>query len=196
MTKIILATSSPFRIRAFKHLNIDFIAENSNIDEYFEGRPTDPKKLVRALAKLKAKTVAKKYKNGIIIGLDSIGLYNNKILEKPNSRKESFARLKKLSGKSHYFYTGIYMENLKTGKNITELCETKAFLRKISDSEINKYLKEDLEKVNQKCCIVYDPEFQYSTSFVETIEGSYNNLIRGIPLEIIIKMLKKIGYVF
>ena len=86
MTKIILATASPYRQEAFKFLDLDFIAEASDIDEYFEGRPDDPKELVLCLAKLKAREVAKKHTEGIVVGFDSVGWFNGSVLEKPQSK--------------------------------------------------------------------------------------------------------------
>jgi len=54
-------------------LDIDFIAEGSEVDEYFEGRPSSPDELVLHLARLKMEAVAKKHSTGIIIGFDSVG---------------------------------------------------------------------------------------------------------------------------
>jgi len=38
MTKLILATSSPYRIGAFVDLGLDFVAKGSEVNEHFEGR--------------------------------------------------------------------------------------------------------------------------------------------------------------
>lgn len=192
MTKIILATSSIYRKKAFSFLDLDFVSQSSDIDEYFENRPNSPKELVLHLAKLKADTVAKNYDSGIIIGFDSVGWFDGKVLEKPKSKEEAFNRLKSLSGKTHDFYTGIYMKDIKSGKDILKVSITNVEVRELTDSEINKYLNQD-SKFNTYA-LGYDPLGHYSSTFVKRIDGSYNNLTRGIPLEIIIEMLFKIGY--
>ena len=51
-------------------LGIDFEICPSDIDERFKNRPKDPKNLVSELAKRKCEEVAKKYKDGIVIGFD------------------------------------------------------------------------------------------------------------------------------
>jgi len=99
MTNIILATSSPYRIEMFNTLGIPFSTESSNINEQFANRPKNPEELAKVLAKLKAEAVAKKHNNAIVIGIDSLGYYNNHILEKPRTLQNAFQRLKMLSGK-------------------------------------------------------------------------------------------------
>lgn len=192
MTQIILATASPYRQEAFRFLDLDFIAQWSDIDEYFEWRPDSPKELVLCLAKLKAEEVMKSHNKGIVIGFDSVGLLNWQVLEKPKSRKEAFERLQALSGDKHQLYTGIYMKNLDTGKELSRHAVTNAEMRKLSDIEINKYLDQDSRF--KTYALGYDTLSHYSSTFVIRIEGSYNNLTRWIPMETIMEMLFEIGY--
>lgn len=194
MTKLVLATTSPYRRQAFKFLNIEFTAEASEVDEDFKGRPSDPKELVQELARRKAESVGKRHSEGIIVGFDSVGCFDDMILEKPKSREEAFLRLKRLSGNTHMFYTGIHVINIEDGKTLTKVITTKTFIRKLTDDEINKYLDQDPNF--NTYALGYDPLEHYSATFVEKIEGSYNNLLRGFPLEAIIPMLKKLGYEF
>lgn len=192
MTRVILATSSPYRIEAFRFLGIDFEAEASNIDESQADR-VDPKKLVRTLSKLKSEAVAKKYPDAVVIGMDSVGYFNGQILEKPKSREEAFRRLKLLSGNNLQFYTGIHIINTALGKSVSKVVKTEVFMRSLSDKEINRYLDED--PYYDTHALGYNPLRHSSSAFVQRIEGSYNNLIRGIPLEIIGKMLSEVGYI-
>ncbi len=192
MTKIILATSSPYRLDAFRSLDIDFTAHSSNINEYFDERPNSPKELVLHLARLKADAVARHYSSGIVIGFDSVGWHKGQILEKPKSKKEAFQRLKTLSGEVFQFYTGIHMKNLESGKTLSNVVVSDVEMRNLTDSEINKYLEQD-QKFNTYA-LGYDPLRKYSSTFVRKIKGSYNNLLWGIPLEVIVEMLRDCGY--
>lgn len=192
MTEIILATTSPYRKEAFEELGLGFTAEASEVDEYHEGRPDTPEELVRYLARLKAEAVAKKHNSGIIIGFDSVAYFEGKILEKPKSYQETFRRLKDFSGKNHEFYTGIHLINLDTNQTLTDVVRTGIEMRKLKDEEIDKYLEQD--KNYKTYALGYDPLGHYSSTFVKSITGSYNNLIRGIPLERVVEMLKEIGY--
>jgi len=192
MQKIILATSSPYRQEAFRFLDLDFVAEDSAVDEKFEGRPDSPQELVLHLAKLKAEAVARNHSSGIVIGFDSVGWFDGKILEKPESKKEAVQRLKDLSGNSHQFFTGVFMKNLESGKEISKLVETETEIRNLSDAEIEKYLEQD-PRFNTYA-LGYDPLGHFSSTFVRRINGSYNNILRGIPLEAIVEMLPEVGY--
>ncbi len=85
---LVLATTSPYRLEIFQKLGLHFTSEGSNVDEYTADRPSDPEDLTQHLAKLKAESVAENHQSGIVIGFDSVGLFNGEILEKPRSREE------------------------------------------------------------------------------------------------------------
>lgn len=191
MTKVILATSSPYRQEAFGFLGIDFETEGSNVDELQVDR-TNPEELVKQLSQLKAEAVAKNHRDTVVIGMDSVGYFDGQILEKPKSKEEAYNRLKFLSGKNHQFYTGICMVNTGLNKTLSRIIKTEVFMRNLSDEEINKYLNEDPHY--NTYALGYDPLGHSSSSFIQRIEGSYNNLLRGIPLEVIMKMLGEVGF--
>jgi septum formation protein len=191
MGKIILATTSPYRKETFGYLGIPFETEGSNTDES-QAERNDPEELVKSLSKLKAEAVAKNHSDAIVIGMDSVTYFNDKILEKPKSRGEDFQRLKALSGNRHQFYTGVYIVNTATNKAISRVVKTEVFMRNLSEKEINKYLDEDPHF--NTYALGYDPVRHISSSFVKKIEGSYYNLLGGIPLETIVEMLTGIGY--
>lgn len=191
MKKIILATTSKWRIQAFEMLDLPFLAEGSNIDENFADRPETPQELVTELAKRKAEAVAKNHKDGIIVGFDSIGWFQNKVLEKPSNKEEAAKRLAEMSGKEFQFYTGICLVDAETKKKYQEVAITKAFMGNLLSSEIEKYLNQD--EYFTSYALGFDPLGHYSMTFVKKIEGSYNNLLRGIPIEKIVEMLKEAG---
>ncbi len=191
MLKIILATNSPHRQEAFKFLGVDFQIEASNIDESVGDR-TNPENLVSQLAKLKAEALGKNYPDSIIIGMDSVGYFNNQILEKPKSKEDAFQRLQSLSSNWFQFYTGIFMINTNTRQTLPRIVKTDVLMRKLSDLEINKYLNQD-QNYNTYA-LGFDPLGNYSSTFISEIKGSYNNLTRGIPLEVLPEILSELGY--
>jgi len=195
--KIILATTSPHRKAAFEMLGIPFEVIGSNVDEYFDGRPDDPAGLVLHLAKLKAAAVAEKNVGpSMIIGFDSVGWFDGKVLEKPQTIEEAQKRLQDLSGNSYQFFTGTHIISIDSSgeeKNISRVVKTDIQMREISDDEINWYLKQD--HLHFKTCAQgYDPLGTYGATFIREIHGSYNNPLRGIPLEAIMEMLNELGY--
>lgn len=173
-------------------LGIPFEAISSDVDEYFDGRPDSSAELVSHLAKLKAEAVATKCNEGIIIGFDSVGWFDGEVLEKPKSREEMLDRLKAMSGKEYQFFTGIHVIDLVENKTLSRSVQTDLVLRDLSESEINWYLDQD---PNFKTYAQgYDSLGTYGSTFIKHLSGSYNNVLRGIPLEVIIEMLKEVGY--
>jgi septum formation protein len=191
MPKIILATTSPYRIEALRFLGIDFEAEGSKIDESQTER-NDPEELVKTLSRLKAEAVAKNYSDAIVIGMDSIGYSNGKILEKPKSKEEGYERLKALSGNNFQFLTGIWAVNTASHKTVSRVVKTDAVMRDLTDVEINRYLDED-PRFNTYA-MGFDQMGHTSASFIQEIKGSYNNSLRGIPLESMREILLEVGY--
>lgn len=191
ISKIILATTSPYRREAFGFLGIDFEAEGSEVDES-QAERNNPEELVRQLSELKAEAVAKNHSDAIVIGMDSVGYFNGKILEKPKSKEEAFERLKNLSGKNHEFYTGIFIINTSTKATVQKVIKSEIFMRELSDLEINRYLEQD--SYYNTYALGYDPLKNISSSFIIKLVGSYNNVLRGIPLEILPEMLSEVGY--
>ena len=188
--KLVLATTSIPRKKAFDELQIPYEAIGSNIDENFDGRPSTPKELVLCLAKLKAEDVAKSHPKSIVIGFDSGGYLNNEILEKQKKREEAFNRLLAYSGNSYEFFTGIHLID----KDYTEskIVKTKIQVRKLEKEEVIKYLKQDNNF--KRYAQGFDPLNTFGASFIKRIEGSYNNILRGIPLEVIVEMIKERGF--
>ena len=189
--KIVLATTSPYRREAFGYLGIPFEAEGSNVDESQLERD-NPEDLVGNLSKLKAEAVAKNHSDAIVIGMDSVGYFKGRILEKPKSKEEAFERLKSLSGNSYQYYTGIYMVNTSSKKDKKKVIKSEVFFRELSDSEIERYLDQD---PNYKTYAHgYDPVRNISSSFITKIVGSPHNVLQGIPLEVLPSMLLELGY--
>lgn len=191
MKKIILATTSPYRQELFRSIGIKFEAMDSEIDEKFEGRPNGPEELVAELAWQKAQAVAGRVKEGIVIGFDSVGWFDGNILEKPKSREDAKQRLKNLSGNSFQFYTGIFLIDVESGEIAKSVVKTDINMRDIDEKEIEKYLNQDEKFITY--ALGFDPLGHYSSTFAKDISGSYNNLTRGIPIEQVIDMLKKMG---
>ena len=189
--RIILATGSPYRRAVFKDAGFEFESQTSDVDEKFEGRPTDPSELVKVLARLKAESVADNFKEGVVVGFDSVGYFEGEILEKPKSREEAFKRLKRLSGGSYSFFTGVYMIDISTGRELTRSVETKAVMRILSDEEINSYLDSDKQQLYKTYAQGFDPMKGFSSTFIKSINGSYLNILQGIPLETVVEMLEE-----
>lgn len=185
MQKIILASKSPRRRKLLEQIGIKFVVEESNVDEE-NSYHLSPRDMVKHLSIEKAKAVARKNKQAIVIGADTTVILENEVIGKPRSEKEAKEILKKLSNKTHLVITGITIINFK--KILTRLAETKVHFRKLTDKEINAYVKtgEPMDKaggygVQEKAGI-----------FIDNIQGDYFNVV-GLPISAVSEMLKEFG---
>lgn len=92
--------------------------------------------------------------------------------------------LRELSNKKHSVYTGVALVNNE--KVMTKVVETKVWLRRLSEKEIEHYVAsgEPMDKAG-----AYAIQGR-AAAFVEKINGSYTNVV-GLPLSQVCKMLHK-----
>lgn len=187
MKKIILASGSPRRKELLKKLGIKFEVVPSDYEEDMSLK-LKPQELAKFLSLEKAKSVAKNYKNAIIISADTFVVFKGKYIGKPHSKIEAKRMLKDISGKSHLVITGFTIMDTKNKKTISKTVETKVYIKKLTPKEINAYAKtkEPLDKAG-----AYAIQ-GLGKSIVEKIEGDYSNVV-GLPIYALAESLKKFG---
>ena len=114
MTRLILASSSPYRKELLERLHVDFECISPDIDESsFENE--QPGAYVQRLAIEKAAEIAKTHSECLIIGSDQCCVNNNFILGKPKNRDKAIEQLSAASGKSIEFLTGVSIQHAQSG---------------------------------------------------------------------------------
>jgi len=188
---LILASSSPFRKAILEKLRIDFKATAPNINERRKNGET-PFNLVNRLSKEKALEVAKSH-SGLIIASDQVATLGNgnneddEILTKPGSHENAFLQLKKSSGKTITFLTGLVLLNTETLKIQTHVELFKVTFKQLSDNQILSYLnKEDV----LNCAGSFKSE-GLGIALFSRMEGNDPNSLIGLPTIQLIKMLAK-----
>jgi len=188
---LILASSSPFRKAILEKLRIDFKTVSPDINESRENGES-PFDLVNRLSKEKAQEVAKSY-SGLIIASDQVATLgngnneNDEIFTKPGSHENAFLQLKKSSGKTITFLTGLALLNTETLKIQTHVEPYKVTFKTLSDNQILSYLdKEDV----LNCAGSFKSE-GLGVALFSNMEGSDPNSLVGLPTIQLIKMLAK-----
>ncbi|MEK7187613.1 MAG: nucleoside triphosphate pyrophosphatase [Patescibacteria group bacterium] len=187
MRKIVLASSSPRRKEIFSKTKLPFIVDLGDYEEDMTLK-MKPIELAKFLSRGKAESVAKRHKNAIVIGADTFIAHKDIVLGKPHISRKAKEMLKMLSGKTHSVVTGYTIIDTKTGKSISRTNESKIHFRKISDREIDAYVKtgEPLDKAG-----AYAVQ-ERGAVFIKKIEGDFMNVM-GLPLYEIMEELKKFG---
>jgi len=109
--KFVLASNSASRKMLLKNAGLSFFIEKPLCDEdYIKSKllkkNINKKKLPKLLAKAKALSISKKNTKHLVVGSDTIILFNNKIINKAKTIEEAKKKLQTLSGKKHQIISG------------------------------------------------------------------------------------------
>lgn len=186
---IYLASKSPRRRMLLKRLGLKFKSLPPNISE--DVKEKNPKLLAIKLAQLKVASVEKKIRRGIVVGVDTIVVLNGKILGKPRNKEDARRMLYLLNGKEHRVISGICILRKPYYSSITTAELTTVKFRKLSNHEIEKYLrtKEPYDKAG-----AYGIQGR-AGFFIEKINGCYFNVV-GLPIAKLLNSLAKLTKVY
>lgn len=182
--KIILGSASPRRQNLLKELGYSFDVIVSDLEEIID--TTIPIENVAIdLAKKKALALFSKIdNNSLLICADTVVIYGNSILGKPNNRSEAIEYLSILSGNEHLVITGVFLINSKKSIEFSET--TRVRFKLLSTEEIIHYV--DHHHPYDKAG-AYGIQDWIGLIGVESIVGSYTNVL-GLPTKILNEKIK------
>ena len=185
--KIILASASPRRKEILEKTGLQFIVDAGDYEEDLSLR-MPARRLARYLSCEKAKAVAEKYKNAIIIAADTIISLDDKVFGKPHTDSEAIKMLNILNGKAHDVITAFTIIDTGERQRMSRSVVTKVYFRKMTMREIEEYVRtgEPLDKAG-----AYAIQ-GLGAAIVKKIEGDYNNVV-GLPISALMKVLRKFG---
>ncbi len=185
--EIILASASPRRKELLELIGLQFKIDPGDHKEDMNLK-LSPHELARALSLEKAKSVAGKYNNAIIIAADTFVIIKGQLLGKPHTEEEAKRMLVLLDGATHLVITGFTILDTNTGRKISRSVETKVTFKKLTEKEIDAYIKtkEPLDKAG-----AYALQ-GLGSILVKRIEGDYFNVI-GLPLCPLVECLAEFG---
>ena len=170
---IILASKSPRRAALLKRIFPSFQIRPSGFDESQISEP-DPVRYTQRLAEQKATAVAAG-PDDIVIGCDTVVVYNGEIFGKPACKSDEMRILRLLSGNTHSVVSGVC---IRTDKKLESFAaETLVTFYPLSEEEMERYADSPEP---------YDKAGGYGIQgngglFVQKIDGDYNNAV-GLPL--------------
>ncbi|UCC80481.1 MAG: septum formation protein Maf [Candidatus Zixiibacteriota bacterium] len=145
--KIVLASGSPRRRKILTEMGFDFeIAVADVVEDIIPGET--PAGHVIRLSGNKAEKVAVGYPDDMVVGADTAVVLDGVILGKPESEKEAFEMLLKLSGKAHTVFTGITVMVMNEKIRRSGFDRTDVTFNELSETQVSEYVSsgEPLDK--------------------------------------------------
>lgn len=186
--ELILASTSPARRALMDALGLPYRAERPDFVEQTLGE-TDPVALARRLALGKAQAVAACNPAAWIIGADQVCAFDGKLWGKPEGRDDARRKLQRLAGRSHTLVTAVAL--VHAGQARVEHESATLTMFPLDAAELDGYLATGEW---EGCAGGYQIEHRGLALF-ERIEGDLHT-IRGLPMTLLVRMLREAGVRF
>lgn len=185
---IILASGSPRRQELLTMAGIPFETVTSGVDEDLDPALYNVYAYAEQLAAEKAYAVSEEQRDSLVIGADTIVVYEGEVLGKPQSKEEAKQYLEALSGNVHEVITAVAI--VDEGQLTTFHSVTKVTFYPIDASLLERYLALDEP---------YDKAGGYGIQsvgalFVKQIEGDYYTVM-GLPIAELVRKLRISGQI-
>lgn len=174
---LILASASPRRAELLRQLQPEFKIVPSDAEEIADGH-LSPQELCRINAHRKARAVAKKIPDALVLGADTLVFLGAEILGKPRDLDDARRMLARLQGRTHQVVTGVCLIHLHGRRERLFAVSTDVTFRSLTASQIGNYLSKmnPLDKAG-----AYAIQ-EHGNLIVSEISGSFSNVV-GLPVE-------------
>jgi septum formation protein len=173
----ILASASPRRAELLRQLKLEFEIAPSAATEVFDEQ-LSPLELCQLNAHRKARAVAKKHPDALVLGADTLVFLKREIFGKPENLVAAKKMLQKLQGRTHQVVTGVSLIHLRAHHERIFAVSTDVTFHPLDDEQIREYL----EKINPLDKAGAYAIQEHGEKIVAEISGSYSNVV-GLPLE-------------
>jgi septum formation protein len=177
MPPLILASTSPRRAELLRQLKLEFKVLPADATEVAHEH-LSPLELCQLNAHHKARAVAKKIPDALVLGADTLVFLGREIFGKPQNLLEAKQMLAKLQGRTHQVVTGVSLIHLRAHRERLFAVSTDVTFLPLSAGQISDYLA----KINPLDKAGAYAIQQHGEMIVSEISGSYSNVV-GLPLE-------------
>lgn len=185
---LILGSSSRYRKELLSRLQIPFETAAPDVDETPHSDES-PKDLALRLALAKARAVAQKNPEAVVIGSDQVADLEGSPLGKPGNYTNATVQLQRMRGKTVIFQTALSVVCLATGYERTDLASVKVKFRNLTDAEIESYLRAE----EPYDCAGSAKSEGLGIALLESIDNDDPTALVGLPLIRTCQMLREAG---
>ena len=174
---IILASASPRRSDLLRQMGLKFEVVPGKVKEVHSQHLT-PREICQINAYRKARAVAKKYPDHLVLGADTLVCLGTKVFGKPASRAEAMRMLKTLQGQEHEVITAVCLLHLRHHRHRLFVDSTRVCFRPLTARQIGGYL-DQIDPLDKAGAYAIQ---EHGELVVGRISGSYSNVV-GLPVE-------------
>lgn len=187
---LILGSTSRYRQDLLKRLGLPFSIEAPGVDE--TPLPNEaPAAMAQRLALAKARAVAARHPEAVVIGSDQVADLHGLALGKPGSHERAVAQLRQMSGQTVQFQTALAVVCQATGMERGDLAVVNVVFRELSDAEIERYLR--IEQPYD--CAGSAKSEGLGITLLDRIDNDDPTALVGLPLIRTARLLREAGMV-
>lgn len=181
----ILASSSPRRRELLGKAGYEFRIVSPEVDEREVGLSvTDPVEHAKVLAVAKARDVAERYPDELVMGADTVVDFEGHIIGKPADAADAERITRMLFSRPHKVITGLALVKAAEGLEIVRADVTVVYPHKLSDEQVRGHIEGNGWEGKAGAYGIQET----GDEFVERIEGSFTNVM-GLPMELVEEVL-------
>ncbi|MFN4154292.1 MAG: Maf family protein [Paracoccaceae bacterium] len=180
---LILASNSQIRQHLLTAAGVPFTVQAARIDEdmirrALQAENAPPRDIADTLAEMKARKVAERYPQDLVLGSDQILDFQGEVLSKPETPEDACAQLRRLRGQSHRLWSAavIYQGAKPVWRFVGE---ARLVMRGVSDAYLKEYVARNWHSIRHSVG-GYKLEEEGSRLF-SAVEGDYFTVL-GLPL--------------
>lgn len=188
ITRLVLASTSPYRRALLERLGVPFSVANPQVPE--ERRLAEaPEAMARRLAEAKATAVSGDFSDSLVIGSDQVAVCNGAILGKPLTHENAARQLRALSGREALFHTAVCVHNTRTGATEGRVVGCRVTFRAIDDAAIERYLTRE----KPYDCAGSAKSESLGIALIARMESEDPTALIGLPLIALVDLLHAQG---
>ena len=186
--RLVLASTSRYRRALLERLRIPFDVVAPDVDETeLPGEP--PAATACRLARAKARAVALRSANALVIGSDQVADADGVAISKPGTHAAAVRQLRLLSGRTIVFHTAIALVDAASGRARQRLVDVRSTFRTLTPGAIDDYLQREAP---YDCAGAVKSE-ALGIALFERIESDDPTALVGLPLIALTDLLREEG---
>ena len=186
--KLILASTSAYRRMLLERLGIPFTVERPEVDETPLPGET-PSATAMRLALDKARAVAARHPDALVIGSDQVAHIRDTVFGKPGTSESAIAQLQAMRGQTVVFHTALALIDNRDGHTLQDSVPTSVRFRMLSDDEIVRYVARE----QPLDCAGSAKSEGLGISLLDALSGDDPTALIGLPLIALSRMLRARG---